>query len=403
MNNYILNSLANIQWLAKVLPFLAPARSKPKMRLNLFRPVSHATIFLAVVFSANPLPADNVFPDRFGDHDGAFGVAREFDRLVALLGDDVLRELVCRIAFERYTPQSLGRAFSMPREQIIPRIDVLRGWGMVRLVPGAGGAMVVEPNPGYGEDSLRRWGLKYCPTGDSCGRPVAPPGKDDKRRLVNAYGREGGVFHSTATGEEGDSLRFGAAIDRIDAINSTDLTKIVESGRDWPREYLLSLRRSTWLDFLAPVGDDLVRIASRALHIARWKIPRKDYPEGADGYHRWRFALASYHAEKTAKILADVGYSDDEITRVAELIENYQMVANEDSQMLQDVASIVFFQYEFEAFASTLPNEKLLEIVRSTLRKMSDKGRETVRGLHLSSDAKLMIDDALYSENGVGY
>lgn len=373
------------------------------MRLNPFRSVISAAILLAVVSSAKTLPADNIFPDRFGGSDGPFEVARDFDRLVALLGDDVLRELMCRVAYQRYTPRSLGRALNLPSERIMPRIDVLRGWGLARLVPSVNGPTLVEPNPGFGEETLRRWGARYCPTGDACGRPIESPDAQDKRRLVNAYGRNGGIYHSTATGEEGDSLRFGAAIDRIDAINSTDLTKIVESGRDWPREYLLSLRRSTWLDFLAPVGDDLVRIANRALHIARWKIPRKDYPEGADGYHRWRYALAKYHAEKTARILAEVGYAPDEISRVTHLIENYQMVADQDSQMLQDVASIVFFQYEFEAFAPTVPKKKLLEIVRSTLSKMSAKGRETVRGLHLSADAQLMIDDALYSEGGIEY
>ena len=363
----------------------------------------YAVIFLAVAFAANPTRGESLAPGGLGVNGGTLDVARDFDRLVVLLGDDVLRELVCRVAFERYTPRSLGQALNLPRERIFPRLDVLRGWGLARLVPSPGGPMVVEPIPGIGEETLRRWGVKYCPTGDACGRPVPPPRTQDNRPLVNANGRNGGTFHSTAGGEEGDSLRFGAAIDRIDAINSTDLTKIVESGKDWPREYLLSLRRTTWLDFLSPVNNDLVRIASRALHIARWKIPRGEYPEGAVGYHRWRSALAKYHAEKTAKILEEVGYADDDISRVVELIQDYQLVGDKDAQMLQDVASIVFFQYEFESFAPTQPREQLMDIIRSTLRKMSRTARDEVLGLHLSTDSKRLIEDALYSNHNAEY
>ena len=45
----------------------------------------------------------------------------EFDRLVALLGDNALRELVCRLSSERYTPASLSTALGIPEGQVMRR------------------------------------------------------------------------------------------------------------------------------------------------------------------------------------------------------------------------------------------------------------------------------------------
>ena len=102
-------------------------------------------------------------------------VAMEIDRLAALLGDQVLRELVCRLSFQRYTPGTLASALHLPREGVVRRINVLREWGMVRSNPGPSGFPIVEANPGDGARTLRRWAYRYCPLGDGCGRPPANP------------------------------------------------------------------------------------------------------------------------------------------------------------------------------------------------------------------------------------
>ena len=98
-------------------------------------------------------------------------VPMEIDRLAALLGDDVLRELVCRMSSQRYTAGTLATALHLPREGVMRRINVLRGWGLVRLNPGPSDIPVLEANPGNGVQTLQRWAYRYCPLGDGCGRP----------------------------------------------------------------------------------------------------------------------------------------------------------------------------------------------------------------------------------------
>lgn len=336
-------------------------------------------------------------------NDCGYCAAMEFDRLAALLGDEVLRGLVCRVSFEAYTPRALSSVLEVPVTQVMRRIETLRGWGLARLTPTDWGATVVEPLPGDGGRTLRRWALRYCPQGDACGTPKSnPPSRKDVEMNIDV-GLEGGALYSLATGERGDSLRFAEAIRQIDAINQPDPHRLIEAGEEWGRELLYSRRRSVWLDLLAPRGDDLVRIAVRALHIARWEIPRSDFAEGRVGYHLWRNALAKFHAEKTAEILAEIGYGSDDIQRVENLILLKDFKRDRDAQLIEDVASIVFFEYEFELFAPTQSREKLIDIIRKSWRKMSEKGRENVLELELSREGKALLKAALGDESGANY
>ena len=112
------------------------------------------------------------------------GIAREFDRLVNLLGDDVLRDMVCRLSSEHYTPARLSSALGLPEGQVLRRINALRGWGLVRLVRRDSLTSIVEPLPGAGMHTLRRWADKYCFPGNSCGAGNYKPSKNLKAREV---------------------------------------------------------------------------------------------------------------------------------------------------------------------------------------------------------------------------
>ncbi len=117
-------------------------------------------------------------------------VAQEFDRLVALLGDEVLRELVCRLSHERTTPGSLGTALHLPSDEVMRRIDVLRGWGLVRTLTGHSLDTIVEPSPGTGVATLRRWAARYCAEGTACGRRMP---KEDVRKDRDSGNRAAGL------------------------------------------------------------------------------------------------------------------------------------------------------------------------------------------------------------------
>ena len=139
-------------------------------------------IAVALVLGGANANGQETAPGFGGDFSSTYGVAREFDRLVALLGDDVLRDMVCRISHQRFTPGRLSSALGMPEGQVLRRINTLRGWGLVRLVRRDSATTIVEPLPGEGTRTLRRWAVKYCAEGNACGEPSTTMTDYEKKR-----------------------------------------------------------------------------------------------------------------------------------------------------------------------------------------------------------------------------
>ena len=141
------------------------------------------TIIAALVLAAATTEAAQPFP-RYGNDPGCPQCApMEFDRLVAMLGDDALRDIMCRLSSQRFTPGSLSSPLGMPEGQVLRRIKTLQGWGLVRMVRRDSATTIVEPLPGDGAGTMRRWAVKYCPMGDECGRPP----QDSAGGQDNAY------------------------------------------------------------------------------------------------------------------------------------------------------------------------------------------------------------------------
>lgn len=161
-------------------------------------------LVLALAWLLAAVPARGEAPlSPFGYGQGCDNcVVTEVDRLVAMLGDPVLRELVCRLSSERYTPHTLGSALAEPEAGIMRRIDTLRGWGLARAIPNQWGRTIVEASPGSGANTLRRWASRYCPRGDECGRPLVDPRIDMDRH--GAIGFDSGAVPSS-TGGDGDA------------------------------------------------------------------------------------------------------------------------------------------------------------------------------------------------------
>ncbi len=135
--------------------------------------MKHLTIALACFLAATSVRAEESVPSDEQDIRSTYGVAQEIDRLVVLLADDVLRDIVCRVAFQTFTPRTLGSALHQPTKEIMRRIEILRGWGLVRLTSRDALTNVVEPTAGNGDETLRRWADRYCPMGDKCAEPIS--------------------------------------------------------------------------------------------------------------------------------------------------------------------------------------------------------------------------------------
>ena len=102
------------------------------------------------------------------DLNSAQFAATEFNKLVTLLGDGLLRDLVCRLAFERYTPRSLSMALKVPEADILKRVATLQGWGLVRTTISPSAETVIDAVPGEGQETMTRWGDRYCQQANSC-------------------------------------------------------------------------------------------------------------------------------------------------------------------------------------------------------------------------------------------
>lgn len=193
------------------------------------------------------------------------------------------------------------------------------------------------------------------------------------------------------------SQRFRDAIAAIDALNAQDPTQESRGGEAVPAALLYGQRMSTWLLRLAPGAPEALRIAARAQHVARWKIPRTAYPEGRDGYLAWRTALYTFHADTAAGLMAEAGYDADTVQRVRDLLRKRRLKRDADAQTLEDAACLVFLESQFTTFSRRHPDDKVVDILKKTAAKMSPQGLAEASKLaaHLPEDRRTLVARAL--------
>jgi len=191
------------------------------------------------------------------------------------------------------------------------------------------------------------------------------------------------------------SDKFKNAIRLFDEANAKDPNSEILEGKAYPKELIYSIRMSDKLnDFNINASED-VKLAARCQHICRWEIPRDTFEMNRNGYLAWRRQLAIFHAEKASEILELVGYDQQTIKNVSFLLQKKQLKRNVETQLLEDVICLVFLEYYFENFSEKYSNEKLMDIIRKTWAKMSDKGHEFALALDLSTHSKELISRAL--------
>jgi len=142
----------------------------------------------------------------------------------------------------------------------------------------------------------------------------------------------------------------------------------------------------------------------------RWEIPRTNYPATRAGYLTWRANLKSLAATHVAELLTSAStptadrnpvinpsLSEEEVGRVAALIRKEKLSTDPETQVLEDVACLVFLDDQFDDFEARdeIGEEKILSILRKTWGKMSERGREIALGMELSEKAKGLIRKAI--------
>lgn len=199
--------------------------------------------------------------------------------------------------------------------------------------------------------------------------------------------------------------RFRQAIRAIDAANAADPNEIEVRGRQRPKELAHAELMTEWVERLRPDANEALLLAARAHHIRRWTRPRSSYPDGRAGYLRWRRELYDFHADQVGQILAEVGYDDQTVRRVQDLVAKRNQPArgvsdDPDTRALEDALCLVFVETQFRTLASQLDDgEKIVDIVRKTVQKMSAEGRAAALSLPLDADERAIIERAAGSHS----
>ena len=183
--------------------------------------------------------------------------------------------------------------------------------------------------------------------------------------------------------------RLTRAYALIDAANARDPAGQAEAyGR----------RMTDTLKAFQPDAPETLKLAARAQHIERWTVPRTSYSEGRIAYLTWRKDLQKLHARRAGEIMADCGYTEEEIARTQSLLKKERLKQDPDAQTLEDVICIVFLAHEAEAFIAKHDDAKVRDILAKTAGKMSAAGLAATNQITMGARLQRLIQEALGSQ-----
>lgn len=181
----------------------------------------------------------------------------------------------------------------------------------------------------------------------------------------------------------------------IDAAHSAD-PKSAADGR--PAELVYAERMEGWLVRLVPDAASILRLAARCQHLERWTTPRADYPMDKPGYHAWRRGLYVKQAERARELLLAAGVPAAEAADVATWVSKTGLKTNPGTQALEDAACLVFLENEIADFAAAhadYTEEKFVDILRKTWKKMSPAAQSAALALDLPPAIAALVRKAL--------
>ena len=189
--------------------------------------------------------------------------------------------------------------------------------------------------------------------------------------------------------------RYQAAILAIDRANACDTTRLSSGSSQEPKEIVHGRMVSDWILRLLPEASEALRLAGRAHHLERWKIPRASYPDGREGYLLWRRDLQDHHVQRAREILADLGYDDALLERVETILRKRRLRSDPEVQCFEDALCLVFLETQFRDLAHRLGEDKMVEVLRRTLVKMSPHGKRAATEIALPAGESALLAKAL--------
>ncbi len=188
--------------------------------------------------------------------------------------------------------------------------------------------------------------------------------------------------------------QFKKAIEAFDAYNENDPNKEEYNGKVFSKEVLYANRMTERLQQFAPDASEYVKLAARCQHIGRWEIARDHFPMDKKGYLQWRNQEKIHHAKIAEEILKACQYDTETVEKVKFLVLKKELFTNADTQLLEDVICLVFIEFYIDAFAEKHDDEKMVDIIKKTLKKMSPKGIAATSGIKVSDKIRSLIQKA---------
>jgi len=192
-----------------------------------------------------------------------------------------------------------------------------------------------------------------------------------------------------------DSERFKRALARFDEENSRDPHRELVNGVEQPRELIYAKWLTDWLLRLCPDASEELRLAARCQHLRRWEVPRNSYPMTRVGYLQWREGLKKFHAQKAGEILSEVGYLELVIMRVQSLNLKKDFPKDLETRALEDALCLVFLEHQFADLAAKTAEDKMINAVQKTWKKMTEKARAEALKLSYGEREKKLIEKSL--------
>lgn len=170
----------------------------------------------------------------------------------------------------------------------------------------------------------------------------------------------------------------------FDLYNSKDPNTETYNGVTYPKEVLYGQRMTAKLNAYAPHASTALQLAARCQHIGRWEIARNSYPMDKKGYLQWRSAEKMHQAKIAEQILHEHQFDQDTIEKVKFLLLKKELTTNEETKTLEDVICLVFIEFYLDDFAAPHDDDKVIDILKKTIKKMTPRALEEASKIKVS-------------------
>lgn len=182
-----------------------------------------------------------------------------------------------------------------------------------------------------------------------------------------------------------DTYQYNLICTSIRNLHNADPEKVVIDSDTIASELLYSNRMLQILEIYEPGADLSLKVAVQCQHLKRWEVERNLFPLDRKGYHQWRREVMGHQLKMTENLLVTCKVAPGEIESIISMLKNQGNKSIPEAQTIQDVACIVFLKWYFEPFAKKHDEGKVVDILKKTTRKMSEKAFEVLKGIDLSS------------------